>query len=287
MNFQEIKNQIDKKQTLLCVGLDPDMDKIPKHLLTEDDPIFEFCKQIVDSTHDLSIAFKANTAFFEAYGYKGWQTLEKLANYIKKNYPEQFIIADAKRGDIFNSSKMYAKAFFEYLPFDAVTINPFLGKDVVSPFLEYEGKWAILLGLSSNPSAYDLQLIQEIDSREYIFEKIFKYGSWWGTENNVMYVVGATMAYKLQQIRHLVPNNFLLIPGIGAQGGSLEEVCRFGLTENYGLIINSSRAVIYADNSKTFAQAARKKAEEFKKDVIEIFAKNKKTKERRKRRIRM
>jgi len=175
---------------------------------------------------------------------------------------------------------MYAKAFFESMPFDAITINPFLGKDVVVPFLEYKGKWIILLGLSSNPSAYDLQLIQELETREYIFEKIFKYGSWWGTENNTMFVVGATMAYKLQQIRHLAPKSFLLIPGVGAQGGSLEEVCRFGLTEDYGLIINSSRDIIFADSSENFAQAARQKAQEFKEEVIKILDENKKTKGR-------
>jgi len=283
MNFQEIKSQIDKKETLLCIGLDPDLDEMPQHLLMNDDPLFDFCKEIIDATHDLAIAYKPNTAFFEAGGYKGWRSLEKVAKYIKENYPEIFLIADAKRGDIFNSSKMYAKTFFESMPFDAVTLNPFLGKDVVKPFLEYKDKWAILLGLSSNPSAYDLQLIQEIETRDYIFEKVIKYGSWWGTENNMMFVVGATMAYKLQQIRHLAPNNFLLIPGVGAQGGSLEEVCRFGLTENYGLIINSSRGIIYADKSEDFAAVARQKAEEFKEEVVKIFAKNKKTKNRKKR----
>lgn len=283
MNFRDIKNQIDKKKTLLCVGLDPDMNKIPKHLLMTTDPLFEFCKQIIDATHDLAIAFKLNTAFFEAYGYRGWQSLEKTAKYINTFYPELFLIADAKRGDIFNSSKMYAKAFFEQMPFDAITINPFLGKDVVMPFLEYKDKWVILLGLSSNPSAYDLQLIQEIESREYVFEKIFKYGKWWGTENNIMYVVGATMAYKLQQVRHLAPNSFLLIPGIGAQGGSLEEVCRFGLTENYGLIVNSSRAIIFADNTVDFAQASRKKAQEFKTQVESIFETSRKVKEKKRR----
>ncbi|MBN2892001.1 MAG: orotidine-5'-phosphate decarboxylase [Bacteroidales bacterium] len=280
MNYQELKTQIDIKETLLCVGLDPDIEKIPKHILENEDPLFEFCKQIVDATHDLAISFKPNTAFFEVHGHKGWLSLEKISNYIKEKYPEIFLIADAKRGDIFHSSKMYAKTFFETLPFDAVTINPFLGKDVVMPFLEFKGKWIILLGLSSNPSAYDLQLIQELETREYIFEKIFKYGSWWGTENNTMFVVGATMAYKLQQIRHLAPKNFLLIPGIGAQGGSLEDVCRFGLTEDYGLIINSSRAIIYADDTEKFAEVARQKALEFKEEVKIILAANKKTKGR-------
>ncbi len=276
MNYIELKKQIEKKETLLCVGLDPDVEKMPKHLLKNEDFLFDFCKEIVDATHDLAIAFKPNTAFFEAHGHKGWKSLEKIAKYIKEKYPEIFLIADAKRGDIFNSSRMYAKTFFETLPFDSVTINPFLGKDVVKPFFEYKNKWVILLGLSSNPSAYDLQLIQELETREYIFEKIFKYGSWWGTENNTMYVVGATMAYKLQQIRHLAPRNFLLIPGIGAQGGSLEDVCKFGLTEDYGLIINSSRGIIYADNSENFAKAARKKAIEFKEQVGKFLEENRK-----------
>ena len=284
MTYSDIKKQIEEKQTLLCIGLDPDIEKIPKHLLSSDDPIFEFCKEIVDSTHDLAISYKPNTAFFEAYGYKGWQSLEKIASYIKEKYPEIFLIADAKRGDILHTSKMYAKAFFENMPFDAITINPLLGKDVVAPFLEYEGKFVILLGLSSNPSAYDLQLIQELETREYIFEKIFKYGTWWGTENNIMYVVGATMAYKLQQIRNLVPNHFLLIPGIGAQGGSLEEVCNFGLVDNnYGLIINQSRSIIYADSTEKFADVARDKALEFKNEISKILeeAKNKRKKRTR------
>jgi orotidine-5'-phosphate decarboxylase len=256
---------------------------MPKHIQEREDPLFDFCKEIVDATHDLAIAFKTNTAFFEAYGSKGWHSLEKISFYIKEKYPEIFLIADAKRGDIFHSSKMYAKAFFEQMPFDAVTINPLLGKDVVTPFLEYKDKWVILLGLSSNPSAYDLQLIQELETREYIFEKIFKYGKWWGTESQIMYVVGATMAYKLQQIRHIVPNYFLLIPGVGAQGGDLDEVCRFGLTDDYGLIINSSRAIIYADNTENFAQAARLKAQEFKDDVSKIIEEYKAKKKKRKR----
>lgn len=281
MNYQEIKQQIDKKGTLLCVGLDPDIEMMPKHLLNNEDPLFDFCKEIVDATHDLAIAFKPNTAFFEVHGHKGWQSLEKISKYIKDTYPELFLIADAKRGDIFHSSKMYARTFFETLPFDSITVNPYLGKDVVMPFLEFEDKWVILLGLSSNPSAYDLQLIQELETREYIFEKIFKYGSWWGTENNTMYVVGATMAYKLQQVRHLAPKNFLLIPGVGAQGGSLEDVCRFGLTEDYGLIINSSRGIIYADDSEKFAEAARQAAIDFKEKVGKLLEANKKTRGRR------
>lgn len=275
MNYQDIIKLIDKKQTLLCVGLDPQLDQLPEIILKEPDPLFKFCKEIVDATADLAIAFKINTAFFEAIGSKGWASMEKLADYIKTNYPENFLIADAKRGDISHSSKMYAKAFFENMPFDAITLNPLLGKDVVMPFLEYEDKWAILIGLSSNPSAYDIQFVQEIGSREYVFEKIIKYGTWWGTENNIMFVVGAVLAYKLLQIRHLAPYHFLLIPGVGAQGGNLEDVCKFGLNQNYGLIINSSRAIIFADKTENFAQGARQKAQEFKEEVQKYLKEHK------------
>ncbi len=285
MTLKDIVKQIEKKETLLCVGLDPVLEKIPRHLYKFDDPIFEFNKRIIDATADYAIAFKPNTAFYEAYGHKGWEALEKTAKYIKDNYPDIFLIADAKRGDILHSSEMYAKAFFETMPFDAITINPYLGKDVADPFLKYEGKFVIILGLSSNPSAYDLQLIQELETREYIFEKVLKYGSWWGDENSVMYVIGAAMAYKLQQVRYWVPNHFLLIPGVGAQGGSLEDVCLFGMNQNYGLIINSSRSIIYASQNEDFDQKAKEKAIEFKNELAKILEKyskiNKKTKRRK------
>ena len=271
MNYKELKNQIEKKKSFLCIGLDSDIDKIPKYLKKYDDPIFEFNKQIIDATHDLAIAYKPNTAFYEAEGHKGWESLEKTSKYLNDKYPDILSIADAKRGDIGNTSKKYAQAFFEKMNFDAVTINPYLGKDVATPFLEYKDKWVILLGLSSNPSAYDLQLIQEIDSRDYIFEKVFRYGRWWADENSIMYVVGATMAYKLQQVRHIVPEHFLLVPGIGAQGGSLEEVCKFGLNKNYGLIINSSRSIIFADSTEKFAEKAREKALEYQTQMSEII----------------
>jgi orotidine-5'-phosphate decarboxylase len=260
MNAKDLKNIIKEKRTLLCVGLDTDLDKIPPHLKKTEDPIFEFNKQIIDATHDLAIAFKVNTAFYEAQGCDGWNALTKTSKYIKENYPTLLTIADAKRGDIGNTSKMYAKAFFDNMNFDAITITPYMGKDTAEPFLEYKDKWVILLALSSNPSAFDLQLIQETGSREYLFEKVIKYGQWWGNEDNIMYVVGAMMAYKLQQIRHIVPNHFLLVPGIGDQGGSLKDVCDFGLNKNYGLIINSSRSIIYADNSEKFAERAREEA---------------------------
>ncbi len=282
MKISDIVQQIEKKNTLLCIGLDPVIEKLPKSIQKSDDPIFEFNKRIIDATADYAIAFKPNTAFYEAYGYKGWLSLQKTAQYIKENYPEIFLIADAKRGDILHSSEMYAKAFFETMPFDAVTINPYLGKDVAEPFLKYEGKFVIILGLSSNPSAYDLQLIQELETREYVFEKVIKYGTWWGDQNNIMYVIGAAMAYKLQIIRYVVPDHFLLIPGIGAQGGSLEEVCTFGLNKNYGLIINSSRDIIYASQNDDFDIAAKNKAIEFKKQFSQIFEKINKRKKLRK-----
>ncbi len=273
MNYNHIKTQIEKKQTLLCVGLDPVLDKIPPHLHKLEDPVFEFCKQIIDATHDKAIAYKPNIAFFEVLGHRGWLTLERVVKHVRKNYPEIFLIADAKRGDIFHSSKMYAETFFKTLDFDSVTVNPFLGSDVVRPFLEYENKWVILLGLTSNPSAKDLEMLQEKESGDFIYEKIFKYGNSWGTKENTMFVVGATVADKLQEIRKLAPENFLLIPGVGAQGGSLEDVCRYGLTKDYGLIINSSRSIIYADNSENFAEAARIEAEKFQNEVKKFLNK--------------
>ncbi len=273
MTLNQIIEQIEKKQSLLCVGLDPIMERLPEVVRNSDEPLFNFGKQIVDATHQYAIAFKLNTAFYEAYGHQGWKQLEDLAAYIKQTYPDVFLIADAKRGDIFHSSQMYARAFFEQMPFDAVTVNPYLGKDVVKPFLEYEDKWAIILGLSSNPSAWDLQLIQEIDTRDYVFEKVFKYGSWWGNENQVMFVAGALMAYKLQQIRYIVPDHFLLVPGIGAQGGNLEDVLTFGLNDNYGLIITISRSIIYSGSGEDFAQAAALKAKEYQQTIAENLKK--------------
>ncbi len=281
MQLKDIINQIERKKTLLCVGIDPIYELMPKHILQTKQPLFEFGKAIVDATHEYAIAFKLNTAFYEAYGHKGWEQLENLAAYIKENYPHMFLIADAKRGDIFHSSKMYAKAFFEVMPFDAVTVSPYLGKDVVLPFLNYEEKWTIILGLSSNPTAWDLQLIQEIGTRDYVFEKVFKYGSWWGDENKVMFVAGALLAYKLQQIRHIVPNHFLLVPGIGAQGGNLEDVITFGMNDNYGLIISSSRSIIYASKGEDFDKAAAEKAMEYQQAISKQFDKVKQRKKKR------
>ncbi len=282
MKYNDLKKQIERKKTLLCIGLDTDMDKMPKHLLEKEDPMFEFNKQIIDATHDLAIAYKPNTAFYEALGHKGWLSLEKTAKYLKSRYPDILNIADAKRGDIGNTSAKYAKAFFETMDFDAITINPYLGKDAVSEFLKYENKWVILIGLSSNPSSYDIQLIQEIESRDYIFEKVIRYGKWWGTEQNMMFVVGATMSYKLRQIRHIIPEHFLLIPGVGSQGGNLEDVCKYGLNKNFGLIINASRSIIHADNSENFAKVAREKALGYQTQMAKIIENfNKKGRRRR------
>ena len=284
MKYSELVQHIKEKKSLLCIGLDSDFDKIPEHLKKYEDPIFEFNKQIIDATHEYAIAYKPNTAFYEALGYKGWRSLERTADYLNEQYPDHLTIADAKRGDIGNTSKKYAEAFFDRMDFDAITINPYLGKDAADPFLEYEDKWVILLGLSSNPSAYDLQLIQEIESRDYIFEKVFRYGRWWSDESSIMYVVGATMAYKLQQIRHIVPEHFLLVPGIGSQGGDLEEVCKFGLNSNYGLIVNSSRSIIFADSTEKFAEKANEMAAGYQKQMAEILEKLNEKKKRRRRR---
>ncbi len=267
MTIKQIIEQIEQKQSLLCVGLDPVLERLPAPVANSDKPLFNFGKEIVDATHKYVIAFKLNTAFYEAYGYRGWQQLEELAAYIKTHYPQIFLIADAKRGDVLHASQMYARAFFEQMPFDAVTVNPYLGKDVVLPFLKYEGKWVIILGLSSNPSAWDLQLIQEIETRDYVFEKVFKYGSWWGDENKVMFVAGALMAYKLQQIRHIVPKHFLLVPGISAPGASLEDVLTFGLNDDYGMIITISRSIIYSSQNDDFAFKAAEKAHQYQKAI--------------------
>lgn len=259
MTRQELINEIRTKKTFLCVGLDPDIDKIPAHLHEEQDPIFEFCKAIVDSTAPYCIAFKPNTAFFEAYGLTGMTSLEKIIKYIKINYPTHFLIADAKRGDIGNTSAMYAKAFFNRLHADAITVAPYMGSDSVKPFLEFEGKWTILLALTSNEGAKDFQL--DIGKTDALYKHVLKVSSQWGTINNMMYVVGATKAEWLKDIRAIIPEHFLLVPGIGAQGGSLNEVCKYGITKDIGLIVNLSRSIIYASNGTDFAEAAAREAE--------------------------
>ena len=249
MTKQELIQQIKAKESFLCIGLDADLAKIPVHLLKEKDPIFEFNKQIIDATYKHCVAYKPNTAFYEAYGVKGWEALQKTIAYIPK---EHFTIADAKRGDIGNTSTMYAKAFFESMSFDAITVAPYMGEDSVLPFLQFKNKWVILLALTSNKGADDFQFFR--GKEEQLFEKVLKHSKKWGNDENLMYVVGATRPEMLQQIRKIVPNSFLLVPGVGVQGGSLAEVCKYGMNSNVGLIVNSSRGIIYAGKDKDFAK---------------------------------
>ena len=258
MTKQQLIDQINAKKSFLCVGLDSDIQKIPQHLLSEKDPLFEFNKQIIDATYKFAVAYKPNIAFYESLGSKGWESLEKTMEYIPKDV---FSIADAKRGDIGNTSSMYAKAFFENMNFDSITVAPYMGSDSVQPFLEFDKKWVILLAATSNPGALDFQQITVGDSKERLFEKVIKQSVEWGTSENLMYVVGATRPELLEDIRKIIPNHFLLIPGVGAQGGSLSEVCKYGMTGDCGLLINSSRGIIYADSSKNFANVAAKEAE--------------------------
>jgi orotidine-5'-phosphate decarboxylase len=257
MTRKELISLIRKKRSFLCIGLDTDLEKIPKHLLDEDDPIFSFNKAIIDATSDLAAAYKPNLAFYEAYGAKGWLSLEKTIAYLKTK--EVFTIADAKRGDIGNTSGRYAAAFFSKLDFDAVTVAPYMGSDSVGPFLEYSGKWVVLLALTSNRGADDFQMINSADGRK-IFEHVLTGSAAWGSVENMMYVVGATKAEMLSDIRKMVPDHFLLVPGVGAQGGSLEEVAAHGLNGDCGLLVNSSRGIIYAGNGKDFALKAREEA---------------------------
>ncbi len=260
MNKQELFEQIKKKQSFLCVGLDSDPKKIPSHLLEEEDPVFAFNKEIIDATADLCVAYKPNTAFYESRGVKGWLSLAKTVQYIKTHYPEQFIIADAKRGDIGNTSAMYAKTFLEELDVDAVTVAPYMGEDSVTPFLEFNNKWVILLALTSNKGSLDFQLTEDKNGTK-LFEKVLKTSQKWATLDNMMYVVGATQGEAFTTIRKHVPNHFLLVPGVGAQGGSLQEVCKYGMNSQCGLLVNSSRGIIYADKTINFASFARKEAE--------------------------
>lgn len=266
MTREELIQEIQSKKTFLCVGLDPDIDKLPKHLLEEEDPIFEFNRQIIDATAEYCVAFKPNTAFYEAYGISGLTSLEKTIRYIKSEYPKHFLIADAKRGDIGNTSSMYAKAFFNRLHADAITVAPYMGSDSVKPFLEFNGKWAIVLALTSNEGAKDFQLDE--GKQEPLYKHVMRTSKKWGNDKNMMYVVGATKAQMLDEIRQIAPTHFLLIPGVGAQGGSLADVCKYGLIKNdIGLLVNSSRGIIYASNGEDFAKAA---AEEAKKMATEM-----------------
>jgi orotidine-5'-phosphate decarboxylase len=269
MTTQKLEEQIRLKKSFLCIGLDVDLNKIPKHLLAAEDPIFEFNKAIIDATHHLCVSYKPNTAFYEAYGLKGWKSLEKTIQYLNTNYPEIYTIADAKRGDIGNTSTMYAKAFLEDLAFDSVTVAPYMGKDSVEPFLAFKDKHTIMLALTSNQGAFDFQTL-DVNGTE-LYKKVLETSKSWENSENLMYVVGATKAEYFKEIRKIVPNSFLLVPGVGAQGGNLQDVCKYGLSENIGLLINSSRGIIYAGNDENFAQLAALKAKELQEQMKEIL----------------
>ncbi len=266
MTRQELIQQIREKQSFLCVGLDTDLKKIPQHLLTNEDPIFAFNKAIIDATAPYCVAYKPNLAFYEAFGVKGIISFEKTIKYLKANYPHHFIIADAKRGDIGNTSAMYARTFFDEYDVDSLTVAPYMGEDSVMPFLGYEGKWVILLALTSNKGSHDFQLTEDSNG-ERLFEKVLKTSQHWGNEENMMYVVGATQGKMFEDIRRIVPNHFLLVPGVGAQGGSLQEVCKYGMTKDCGLLVNSSRGIIYASSGEDFAEVASAKAKELQKEM--------------------
>ena len=266
MNRQQLIHQIFTKKTFLCVGLDTDISKIPEHLKNESDPIFAFNKAIIDATAPYCVAYKPNLAFYESYGLKGMMAFEKTIQYLKNHYPTHFIIADAKRGDIGNTSKMYARTFFEEYDLDSVTVAPYMGEDSVKPFFEYEGKWVILLALTSNKGSHDFQLTED-KSGERLFEKVLKKSQEWGTPENLMYVVGATQGRMFEDIRRIAPEHFLLVPGVGAQGGSLQEVCKYGMTKDCGLLVNSSRGIIYAGKGTDFAEAAARKAREMREEM--------------------
>ena len=261
MNRQQLIEQIKTKKSFLCVGLDTDLKKVPQHLLNDNDAIFTFNKNIIDATAKYCVAYKPNLAFYEAFGVKGMIAFEKTVNYLNKYYPDHFIIADAKRGDIGNTSKMYARTFFEEYDVDALTVAPYMGEDSVTPFLGYEGKWVILLALTSNKGSNDFQLTTSPDG-ERLFEKVIRTSRKWGNDDNMMFVVGATQGKMFEDIRKVAPESFLLAPGVGAQGGSLEEVCRYGMTKDCGLLVNSSRGIIYASSGEDYAEVAGQKAKE-------------------------
>lgn len=268
MTRQELIQQIKEKRSFLCVGLDTDLEKIPPHLLETEDPIFEFNKAIIDATKDYCVAYKPNIAFYECLGVKGWQSLEKTLNYIPKNI---FTIADAKRGDIGNTSTYYAKTFFEYLNCDSVTIAPYMGEDSITPFLEFKDKWAIVLALTSNKGALDFQAIKNQEGKE-LFKSVLEKTATWGTPENLMYVVGATRAEQIGEVRNVVPEHFFLVPGVGAQGGSLEDVCKYGWNADCGLLVNSSRGIIYASNGENFAEQAKNEAKKIQQEMEVILS---------------
>ena len=271
MTTQALVSEIKKKQSFLCIGLDVDLSKIPTHLLELEDPIFEFNKAIIEATHHLCVAYKPNTAFYEAYGLKGWRSLEKTINYLNINHPEIFTIADAKRGDIGNTSSMYAKAFFEDLAFDSITVAPYMGKDSIEPFLEFSNKHTIMLALTSNAGAYDFQTMTTINGQP-LYKSVLESSKNWKNSKNLMYVVGATKATYFSEIRNIVPDSFLLVPGVGAQGGSLAEVCKYGMNAQVGLLVNSSRGIIYASSGIDFASYAAQKAQVIQSEMAHIMA---------------
>ena len=271
MDYHQLFNNIKKKNSFLCVGLDTDINRIPKFMLEKKDPLFDFNKEIIDATSPYAMAYKPNMAFYESLGSKGWISLEKTVEYIRTEYPDLFVIADAKRGDIGNTAKMYASTFFDTMNFDAITISPYMGEDSVTPYLEYQDKWIIILALTSNNGAFDFQYIRERESNKYLFENILEKSLKWGDKENIMYVVGATQAEMLMQVRQIVPNHFLLVPGIGAQGGSLEEVAQYGMNKKCGLIVNASRSIIYADSSENFAEAAAEEARGMQKKMQKLL----------------
>ena len=269
MTKEQLITQIKEKKSFLCIGLDVDLEKIPKFLLQKEDPIFSFNKQIIDATHSLTVAYKPNIAFYENYGLKGWKSLEKTIKYINRKYPKIFTIADAKRGDIGNTSTKYAEAFFKTLNFDSVTVSPYMGSDSIEPFLAFSDKFTILLALTSNKGAFDFQGLDIDDSK--VYQKVIKTSLTWKNSKNLMFVVGATKAEYFKKIREIIPNHFLLVPGVGAQGGNLQNVCRYGLNKDIGLLINSSRRIIYASNKKDFAQKAKEKAKELQREMEKLI----------------
>ena len=272
MKRQQLVENIRRKGSFLCVGLDSDIKKIPAHIIeTAQDPVFEFNRRIIDATAPFCVAYNPNLAFYEALGVEGQIALEKTIRYIKTNYPDQFIIADAKRGDIGNTSALYARSFFEYLDVDAVTVAPYMGRDSVEPFLGYDGKWVILLALTSNKGSHDFQMTRDADG-DYLFEKVIKTSSEWAGDDALMYVVGATQGEMFADVRRLAPRSFLLVPGVGAQGGSLEQVCRYGMTDDCGLLVNSSRGIIFASSDSDFAERAAEEARKLRDQMAEILA---------------
>ena len=270
MTRKELFENIKRKRSFLCVGLDTDIKKIPQHLLSEEEPIFAFNKAIIDATAQYCVAYKPNLAFYESLGVEGWIAFEKTVKYIQTNYPDMFIIADAKRGDIGNTSEMYARSFFDHLNIDSVTVAPYMGEDSVKPFLGYEGKWVILLALTSNKGSHDFQMIKDTEG-EQLFERVMRTAQTWATPEEMMFVVGATQGERFTDVRKVAPQSFLLVPGVGAQGGSLQDVCKYGMIEDCGLLVNSSRGVIYVSKGEDFAEAAAAAAAEVQKEMEEIL----------------